>query len=77
MDIDANDEILFDTYYPQFKLKTRSQWQEMGKYISSIERIYYDVIPTNKYVTLRLDGCGFSDKIKYLRCMGIIEDGIA
>ena len=63
--------------FPQFTVFTRDQWRELGDYVSSQEKVLFANIPHDKYMTLRLDGAGFSNKIKKLRKAGKIEPGIS
>lgn len=51
---------------------TKAKWTEIGDQVVQRERISAFNVPGNKYITLRLDGHGFSNVTKKLKRDGIL-----
>lgn len=60
--------------YPPIIGKT-SVWSPLGDKLSKNETILMDIIPLEKYYTIRFDGVNFSTNMKILKRLGILEKG--
>lgn len=53
----------------------KSVWEDLGCLVRAQENSKITVIPGNKWISLRLDGCGFSKQTRALRRLGVLDAG--
>lgn len=50
-------------------------WEELGRLIRAQENLKITEVPGHQWISLRLDGCGFSKQTQKLRRKGVLDDG--
>lgn len=55
----------------------KATWEELGKLLRAHEGVAVVEVPGNKWISLRLDGCGFSSLTRKLRRAGLLEHGFS
>lgn len=77
-------QVIFRSNFPEEQIPTyisipiigkNSIWTPLGKKISKIEKSSPNIIPINKFFTIRLDGKNFSSVIPILKNLKILENG--
>eukprot|EP00746_Dinoflagellata_sp_MGD_P073109 gnl/MRDRNA2_/MRDRNA2_29676_c0_seq1.p1 gnl/MRDRNA2_/MRDRNA2_29676_c0~~gnl/MRDRNA2_/MRDRNA2_29676_c0_seq1.p1 ORF type:complete len:359 (+),score=54.44 gnl/MRDRNA2_/MRDRNA2_29676_c0_seq1:54-1130(+) len=53
----------------------KAVWEDLGSLVRAQERLNVTDVPGHNWISLRLDGCGFSKQTRRLRREGVLDEG--